>query len=159
MIKLKNPYATGEGYHCFGCSPSNPSGLRMEFFEAGEEIRSIWEPGTDFQGFQDILHGGIQATLMDEIASWVVFLKLDTAGVTCRMQTRYRKPVRISSGPVTLKAVLEERKRSMATIYIILMDGNGVHCSDSEVVYFLWPPEKARSEMHYPGKEAFYPEK
>ena len=38
--------------------------------------------GTEFAGFHDILHGGIQATMMDEIASWVVLVKLDTSGVT-----------------------------------------------------------------------------
>jgi hypothetical protein len=36
MIKLKNPYAEYPGYNCFGCSPSNHHGLRMEFFEDGE---------------------------------------------------------------------------------------------------------------------------
>lgn len=158
MIRLKNPYAEYESYNCFGCSPSNAAGLKMEFFEDGEEIVSRWEPGQLYQGFHDILHGGIQATLMDEIASWVVFLKLDTAGVTYRLQTRYRRPVRISSGPVTLKAVLREQKRNMAVIGVVLLDGTGTVCSEGEVDYFVLPEEKARREMHYPGKEAFYPE-
>lgn len=82
MIKLKNPYAEFKEYNCFGCSPTNPSGLRMEFHEEGENIVSRWNPGHDHQGFHDLLHGGIQATMMDEIASWVVFMKLDTVGVT-----------------------------------------------------------------------------
>ena len=36
MIKLKNPYAEYKEYNCFGCSPTNPSGLKMEFHEDGD---------------------------------------------------------------------------------------------------------------------------
>jgi len=82
MIKLKNPYAEFKEYNCFGCSPTNPSGLRMEFHEEGENIVSRWSPGHDHQGFHDLLHGGIQATMMDEIATVEVTLT-DGEGRTC----------------------------------------------------------------------------
>ncbi len=157
MIKLRNPYSEYKEYNCFGCSPTNPLGLRMEFHEQGEEIVSTWTPGGNYQGFHDILHGGIQATMMDEIASWVVFMKLDTAGVTYAMKTRYRKPVRISNGAVTLRAKLSEQKRSIAFIEVTLIDGSGIPCSEALVEYFVLPRIKAEKEMHFPGKEAFYP--
>jgi len=156
MIKLTNPYAELPGYNCFGCGPANPSGLRMEFFEDGEEIVSTWMPGMDYQGFHDILHGGIQATMMDEIASWVVFLKLDTAGVTYQIRSRYKKPVHISKGAVTLRARLGEQRRNIASIEVILQDGTGNLCSEGLVDYFVLSREKAESEMHYPGREFFY---
>lgn len=156
MIKLKNPYAEFPGYNCFGCSPHNPIGLRMEFFKEGDEIVSTWSPGKDFQGFHDVLHGGIQATMMDEIASWVVFILLETAGLTYRLQTTYRKPVRISKGEITLKAKLKEQKRRIAVIEVSLLDGEGTTCSESLVEYFILSREKAEKEMHFPGKEAFY---
>ena len=156
MIRLKNPYATYEGYNCFGCSPNNPLGLKMEFREEGDEIQSSWTPGENYAGFHDILHGGIQATMMDEIASWVVFMKLDTAGVTYSMEASYRKPVRISKGPVTLRARLFEQKRRIATIEVSLQDGEGNVCSEGKVDYFVLPRLKAEKEMHFPGKEAFY---
>jgi hypothetical protein len=156
MIKLKNPYADLPGYNCFGCSPTNPSGLRMEFFEEGDEIISTWSPGLDYQGFHDVLHGGIQATMMDEIASWVVFSKLDTAGVTYQMKTRFKKPVHISKGPVTLRARLLSQRRNIASIEVTLLDGEGKQCSESVVDYFLISREKAEKEMHYPGRESFY---
>ena len=156
MIKLKNPYAEYKEYNCFGCSPTNPLGLRMEFYEEGDEIVSRWVPGLNYEGFHDILHGGIQATMMDEIASWVVFMKLDTAGVTYTMKTRYRKPVRISKGSITLRAKLGKQKRSIATIEVVLLDGDGNSCSNGLVDYFVLPRLKAEKEMYFPGKEAFY---
>ena len=155
MIKLKNPYADYKEYNCFGCSPTNPLGLKMVFYEEKDEIISTWKPGSNYQGFHDILHGGIQATMMDEIASWVVFMKLDTAGVTYQLKTKYIKPVKISKGSITLKAKLVEQQRRIATIEVRLMDGGGNACSQGWVEYFLLPRIKAKKEMHFPGKEAF----
>ena len=131
-------------------------GLKMTFREAGDEIISTWQPDEHFQGFIDILHGGIQAAMMDEIASWVVFVKLDTAGVTYRLNTRYRKPVRLSAGTITLRARIIERKRNIASIQVKLFDGENRECAEGMAEYFLLAPDKARTEMHYPGKEAFY---
>jgi uncharacterized protein (TIGR00369 family) len=131
-------------------------GLKMEFQEEGDHITSRWTPGNDYQGFHDTLHGGIQATMMDEIASWVVFMKLDTAGVTYRLNTRFRKPVRLSKGDITLRAKLVTYQRNIATIEVALMDGEGKPCSESRIDYYVLPRDKAVKEMHFPGKEAFY---
>ena len=65
----------------------------MEFYEDGNEVISIWKPQPQFQGWIDTLHGGIQAVLLDEICAWVVLRKLQTTGVTSKMETRYMKPV------------------------------------------------------------------
>jgi acyl-coenzyme A thioesterase PaaI-like protein len=156
MIKLKNPYADLPGYNCFGCSPANASGLRMVFFDDGDEVVSLWKTDPDYQGFRDILHGGIQSTMMDEIASWFVFAKMGTAGVTYQMKTRFRRPVHISKGVVQLRAKLAQRQRNIASIEVTLLDGEGALCSESLVDYFLLSREKAEKEMHYPGREAFY---
>ena len=62
MRKIKNPYTDLEGYNCFGCSPNNPIGLNMEFYEDGEYVISDWEPKKHLTGYGNILHGGIQST-------------------------------------------------------------------------------------------------
>ena len=155
MIKLKNPYAEFEGYSCFGCSPTNPFGLQMEFFKEEDEIVCKWQANDHFQGFHDILHGGIQSTMMDEIASWVVFIFLDTAGVTYQLNTRFRKPVHISKGTLTIRAKLLKQEKRVAEIEAFLYDGENVLCSESVLKYFVMPREKAVDELHFPGKEAF----
>ena len=67
--KIFNPYRDLKGYNCFGCSLNNMDGLRLEFIEDGEYLKSEWQPEDKFQGYINILHGGIQATLLDEIAN------------------------------------------------------------------------------------------
>ena len=40
MKKIINPWEGLDGYMCFGCAPSNPMGLHMEFYEDGDDIVS-----------------------------------------------------------------------------------------------------------------------
>lgn len=152
---INNPFRGMEGYNCFGCSPENAYGLKMHFEEEGDEVVSRWNPDKKFQGFTGVLHGGIQATLMDELASWFVFAKLGTAGVTARMEVTYHKPVKISRGPLVLRARLSEQRRRLAVMKVTLTDAEGTLCSEAVVEYFLFPPEKARQELLYPGQEYF----
>ena len=155
MIKLKNPYASMPGYSCYACGPTNPSGLHMEFFQDGDEVLCTWDPSEYYQGFHDVLHGGIQSTMMDEIASWVVFVKLDTAGMTYQLTTRFRKPVLISKGSITIRATLVHHQKKIAEIEARLYDGEGLLCAESKANYFVMPRDKAVEELNFPGKEAF----
>ena len=156
MKKLKNPFAELPGYYCFGCSPHNDHGLRMEFYEDGDEIVSTWDPVKYYQGFINVLHGGVQGTMMDEIASWVVFIKIKSGGVTSRLTTRFRKPVMINEGPITLRARLVEQRRNIAEIHVRLFNAKEELCSESTAEYFILSPDKAQKEMNFPGPDAFY---
>ena len=85
MKKIINPWKGMEGYNCFGCAPNNEAGVKMEFYEDNDEVISIWRPRPEYQGWIDTLHGGIQAVLLDEICAWVILRKLQTTGVTSKM--------------------------------------------------------------------------
>jgi acyl-coenzyme A thioesterase PaaI-like protein len=129
----------------------------MRFFEDGNDIVSHWDPQEHFQGYNHVLHGGIQATLMDELASWVVFVKLKTAGVTQSMEIDYRKPSFTNGGRVVLRAAVESREKRRASIRCRLYQ-NDVASSEALCVYALYPERMARERLHYPGVEAFYRE-
>ncbi len=105
MKKIINPWKdlVKDGYNCFGCAPENPYGLKMEFYEDGDDIVSFWTPADNYQGWLKTLHGGIQAALMDEIAAWVIARKLQTAGMTTNLNIKYRKPVSFTMAKSALK--------------------------------------------------------
>ena len=50
MKKIINPWIGTEGYNCFGCAPNNEWGVKMEFYEDGDDIVSFWQPDGRFQG-------------------------------------------------------------------------------------------------------------
>ena len=107
MKKIINPWKGLEGYNCFGCAPNNEAGIKMEFYEDGDEVVSIWKPRPEYQGWINTLHGGIQAVLMDEICAWVILRKLQTTGVTSKMETRYRKSVSTTDSHIVLRASIK----------------------------------------------------
>ena len=45
MKKIINPWKGMDGYYCFGCAPNNEAGVKMEFYEDGDDIVSIWGMG------------------------------------------------------------------------------------------------------------------
>jgi len=158
MRKILNPYTEVEGYNCFGCSPDNESGLQMQFYEDGDFICCNWQPTRAFQGYKNVLHGGIHTTLMDEIASWVVQVKLKTSGVTYKLETKFIKPVNVNENTVHLKACLKEQKRNIAVIDVFLYNEKAELCSQTTATYFTFREEMAREQFLYPGVERFFGE-
>jgi uncharacterized protein (TIGR00369 family) len=159
LIKIKNAFVekgTRHNYNCFGCSPYNEIGLQLEFWESGEELLAKWQPKKMLEGWQDVLHGGIQAVLMDELAGWVVLIKLKTSGVTSELNVRYLKPLNISKGEVTVRGKVISMENRMAKISLSLFDGQEQECANAVAVYFCFPEKVARAKYHYPGHEAFY---
>ncbi|GAB4313009.1 MAG: PaaI family thioesterase [Bacteroidales bacterium] len=154
--KISNPYTVLEGYNCFGCDPRNESGLQMEFEEEGEMIVSHWHPRSHFAGYKDVLHGGIQATLMDEMASWAVQTKLGTGGVTAQLDVRYKKPVYVTDRVIRLTGKIVSHNHRIADVETALYDGNGQLCSTGHIRMFLYPEKIAREKLYYPGVDAFF---
>ncbi|MDD2322121.1 MAG: PaaI family thioesterase [Bacteroidales bacterium] len=158
MRKINNFYESLPGYFCFGCSHNNPHGLQMTFFLDGEEIHSTWEPQPRFQGYNNVLHGGIQATLMDETASWLVQVVLQTAGVTSRLEIKYKKPVPTHRGPITLRARLTEKKRNLAFIHVDLFGPDTRLCSEAEVIFYTFSREYSHQQLGFPENPDFFVE-
>jgi len=156
LRKIINPYLKLENYRCFGCSPDNPYGLGMEFYEDGEEVICRWNPKDHLQGYDNILHGGIQSTLADEIASWVVFVKLKTAGVTSRLEMFFKKPVFTHKGLITLRAGVKAVQGRTASVAVKLLDAEEILCAEAVVDYFIYPPHLAERKLRYPGYEKFF---
>jgi len=147
--RIVNPWASMAKYNCFGCSPDNPFGLHLCFWEDGDDIVSEWQPNENYQSWIDTLHGGIQATLLDELCGWVVTRKLQTAGVTSKMETRYKHPVSISKGKIKLRGRIREQRRNIVLIDAQITDSEGVVCTEAVCTYFAFPKEKAQKEMNF----------
>ena len=131
MKKIINPWKGMEGYNCFGCAPNNEAGVKMEFYEDNDEVISIWRPRPEYQGWIDILR------------------KLQTTGVTSKMETRYRKSISTNDSHVVLKAHIKEVKRNIVIIEARLYNKDEELCTEALCTYFTFPKEKAREEMHF----------
>lgn len=158
MRKIINPYVGLQGFECIGCSPKNEIGFHLQFYEDGDFVVARWKPESNFSGYKNILHGGIQTTLLDEIASWVIYVKEETAGVTSDLSIKFIKPVFTTDTELTLKAKVLSKEKRKVTILGQLFNSADVLCAEANITYVVYDPEFAKRKLHYPGIEAFFEE-
>jgi acyl-coenzyme A thioesterase PaaI-like protein len=79
---------------CFCCGPRNPIGLKLEFEMTPDgRMRTLWTPRREHQGFKDIVHGGLVATVLDEVMVRLLYIR-GIQAVTAGMETRLSRPLR-----------------------------------------------------------------
>jgi uncharacterized protein (TIGR00369 family) len=81
-------------HHCFACGTLNTHGLHLDLHV--EHGRSWVELAYEqrFQGWDGIAHGGIIATILDEVMAWAL-VGADNWGVTARLSIDFKQPVTI----------------------------------------------------------------
>ena len=99
-----------EPHHCFACGGTNPIGMRLKI-EIGHGVaRTTWVAGHDFVGWSDKIHGGIIATLLDEVMAWAPSSN-DAWAVTAEMTIRYRSPATPGEELRAIGRVVGQRRR------------------------------------------------
>ena len=156
MRKIKNPWQEAHIFKCFGCDKTNPIGLKLDFFEDGNQVCCRWNPASHYQGYVDTLHGGIHATLHDELASWVIYVKGKTAGMTSEIKVTYIKPVLVEAGEIKVVGEIIEQNNKQMAVRTQLFNHQNELCSEALVVYRVFPQELAIKKLYYPGPDAFF---
>lgn len=100
---------------CFCCGPKNPIGLKLSFDESPDgRTRTVWTPRREHQGFRDIVHGGLVATVLDEVMVRMLYLR-DIHAVTGTMETKLLRPLR-AGRPYRFEAwLVKDRGRAVLT--------------------------------------------
>jgi len=103
-----------ETNHCFGCGGANARGMQLTFEQddATQRIRGAFRLSADYQGGAGFVHGGIIATLLDEVMSKVSRFREDHA-VTAELTIEYLKPVPVDGELVVEGWEVERNGRSL----------------------------------------------
>jgi len=97
-----------QGHHCFACGTENPIGLNMQFYHMDDMVCSDITLKKNHEGWENMAHGGIISTLLDEVMSWTVLYFKRTFLVTRKMDMKYIKPVPLGV-PLTARGkILDE---------------------------------------------------
>lgn len=136
MKKIISPWLGMEEYKCFGCAPTNDHGLKMEFYEDGDDVVSIWKPLDYMQGWVKTLHGGIQCTLMDEVAGWVITHQLKTPGVTSKLEAKFLKSISTEEPHITIRARIKDQKRTAIFLEAEIYNSVNEKCAQADLLYF-----------------------
>lgn len=98
-----------DGY-CFVCGALNSHGLRIGFRETEKGVTAAFSADKRFQGYKEIVHGGILATLLDE-ASVKALLSRGIKAVTAEMVLRFKHPLLVGQHAVVDASIVGNRGR------------------------------------------------
>ncbi|MTI85827.1 MAG: PaaI family thioesterase [Firmicutes bacterium] len=110
---------------CFGCSPHNPIGLKMKFFQHGDIVYTTFKADVEHQGYNGYMHGGLISTLLDEtMAQWLWIRNIPC--MTAEMTVRYSEGVPIGRELRVESRCVDQRRDRLFEIEgkIILPGGN-----------------------------------
>jgi uncharacterized protein (TIGR00369 family) len=94
---------------CFCCGTENERGLRLAItYPAKGTAETTLEVPPWFSGWKSMTHGGLLATLLDEIMAHAC-IGVAARAVTAEITVRYQKPVETGTR-ISVKAVVEETR-------------------------------------------------
>ena len=95
---------------CFVCGESNPAGLNLRFETDGRVVRTHFVPRAEHVGFRHTVHGGLIATLLDEIMVWACAVRTKRFAFCAELNVRYLRPVRPQDNLVATGELVSNRR-------------------------------------------------
>lgn len=112
--------------YCFVCGTHNSSGLKLSFNYSGQKAYAEFSVTKAHQGYKDIVHGGIIATIIDE-ALIKAALANGLNAMTAEVTVRFKNPLYINE-PASIEAEITKHKDKLieARAYITGPDSRKV---------------------------------
>ncbi len=140
-IELPKP----EGHHCFACGTANPIGLKLRFYRLGEKVCSDITLEKNHEGWENMAHGGIISTLLDETMSWTILYFRRAFFVTRRMELKYIRPVLVGAPLRVSGEILEPLSGERIAVRGEIRDRRGGLLVRSLGEFVLLPEERLSS--------------
>jgi len=119
---------------CFACGSENPAGLHLDIHQSADGVYAKIKMSALFQGYQDIIHGGIVSTILDEMAVWASFKKGHKAA-TAELNVRIKKPMHADTEYIATGRVVNiKHKLVMAQAEIRDSNEEIIACADVKLI-------------------------
>ena len=129
---------------CFVCGVANPIGLKLAFYEDEEgQVIAHFTPREEHQGYPGVLHGGIIATLLDEVAGRVAS-HLDLWTTTARLEIRYHQPAPIGQPLTIIGRMTRLRSRALEARGEIRLE-DGTVAAEASGLYIKLPEDQVEA--------------
>ena len=107
---------------CFVCGQDNPRGLRLRSrLENGVVVLNYTTRESDL-GYRNLVHGGIAATLLDEVMTWAAIVGVRRACVAAELTVRLKGPIAVARDLRVEGRVADLKARLLLTKGVILDD-------------------------------------
>jgi acyl-coenzyme A thioesterase PaaI-like protein len=132
---------------CFVCGESNASGLRLRFETDGRAVLTRFQARGDHVGFKGTIHGGIIATVLDEIMVWACAVQTQRFAYCAELSVRFASPLRpgqevFASGEMVSNRrnkLFEAKSELRSESGVVLATGSGKYLpvKESEIAEML----------------------
>jgi len=136
-------------HNCFACGGQNAIGMRLEIELGDGTARTEWRAGSDYVGWEDKIHGGILATLLDEVMAWAPS-SYDSWAVTAEMHLRYRAPANPGE-LLAAEARVKSRRRRIYEVHGEVRGEGGRLIAEADGRFLGATPSEKRELKHRYG--------
>jgi uncharacterized protein (TIGR00369 family) len=143
MNKPVTQLPVNDDHTCFACGPANPHGLHMTFLTDGEEVFSRLTVPDHLRGWNNMVHGGVISTILDEVMSWAAIHLIKSIIVTRTMRVDFLKPVFIGQQLKAVARISEILSRKEALLQGDLYNAEKVLCATARGSFALLKPKVA----------------
>jgi acyl-coenzyme A thioesterase PaaI-like protein len=146
-VELELPWSALTDYRCFGCSPHNPSGLRLAFEPHPEGACSRFRLDRAFESYPGIVHGGLIGVICDETMGNLIVLRHGASAFTVSMRQRFIFPLIVGRPYVCVARIDQDTDgRRLYHASADILDGDGTVCAMATATYqpFLLTDVQAR---------------
>jgi len=98
---------------CIGCGKNNPYGLKLSFQWDGKRVRAEFTPTKFYQGWPDIVHGGIITTMLDEAMGHATLFSGFFDFLTASIQVNFKRPALVNQSLVITASVTGNEGRAI----------------------------------------------
>ena len=122
---------------CVVCGMDNPIGFQAQFYNMEDgSVVTPFRYREEHQSFPQRVHGGLIATMLDELGLRAIWAKAseDVFGVTMSMEVKYRKPVPYDEELLGRGIVVKDTPK-FVVIKSEIMDRKGILLANAEVKY------------------------
>lgn len=119
---------------CFVCGEENHAGLQTRFYIEDDEVRADLEPRPHHCGYDNVVHGGVVAAILDETMGWAAARAITRMCVTGELTVRYLKPVPADRRTTAVARVVKAGKR-LAKVEGRIVDSEGVEYARAHAAF------------------------
>ena len=129
---------------CFGCGDLNPIGLHLKFVLGADGVGARFVPSPEHQGFDNVVHGGIISTLLDEAMAWAT-ARAGLWAVTGEMRVRFRQPLQVGELTTVSARVTGSRGRTVTATAELARDRDHSTVATASARFVKVSPDVAKA--------------
>nr|HID58332.1 PaaI family thioesterase [Desulfobacterales bacterium] len=141
--------------YCFACGPQNPVGLHMRVLYEEDRAVCHLSLSKEFQGWDGIVHGGLLATILDEIMAHAIIHFVGEA-VTTSLEIKFRAPMHIGEEVEAFGYITQRKSRGVVAKGEIRSAKDSRLIAQAEGKYIFLPEDSRCDAQDIPVLRAKY---